>query len=593
MICVLLSVSTVILYFPVSGHPFINFDDNVYVTANSHVNSGLNWNNFKWAWTTTTEGNWHPLTWLSHQFDCQLFGLNAGAHHFVNLLLHCSNTLLVFLLLNRSTRAKWQSAMVAALFALHPLNVESVAWVAELKNLLCTFFFLLALGAYGWYAQNPQVKRYLSVFALFAMGLASKPMVITLPFVLLLIDFWPLGRVEGWTKPSPEFPLPQQRFSRLLLEKLPLFVLSAASAIITVMAQRTAGAVASLGSWTITLRLENAIHSYAMYFWRAFLPMDLALYYPALYLQLWEAGLAAVSLLAVSWVVYRFRAHHPYVVMGWLWFLGTLIPVIGLIQIGSQSMADRYAYIPLLGLFIAVVWAVADIAKSTTLDQRWLIAAAAVVLSAFSLITARQLHFWKSSEDLWAHTLHVTTNNFVAEEKLGNALRDVGRDDEALPHFFNAVEIQPDVTSARLILGESLLRHGRYSEAMEHLDAVVRLSKDPSDLCDAYDGLGIASAHIGDRARARQYFVRALQLNSGDQKSLYNLSLLETQEGIEKLSAEVSSHPTPVAYSNLGELFERVHKTAEAKGAYEHALRLNPNLAEAKLALQTLESTSQ
>ena len=593
MICILLAAATVSVYFPVLRYPFINFDDNVYVTGNSHVSTGLNWDNFRWAWTTTTAGNWHPLTWLSHELDCQVFGLYAGGHHRTNLLLHALNAVLLFWLLNRGTGARWASAMVSALFAVHPLNVESVAWVAERKNLLCTLFFLLALGAYGWYVRNPQVKRYLSVGVLFALGLASKPMVITLPFVLLLVDFWPLGRIQALSTPSPAFPVTQQRFLYLVVEKLPFMILSLASAIVTLVAQRTAGAVASFGGWTVSLRLENAIHSYATYLWRAFVPVGLAVFYPGLYLQAGEVGLALVFLVAIGWLVYRLRWGHPYVVMGFLWFLGTLIPVIGLLQVGNQSMADRYIYIPYIGLFIAVVWGVVDAAKSATLDRRWIIATAAVVLAALSLITARQLHFWRSSYDLWTRTLQVTVNNFVAEENLGNSLRDLGRDDEALLHFFNAVQIQPNVAAARLILGESLLRHRRYPEAIEHLSAVVRLSKDSSYLSDAYDGLGIASAQIGDQTRARQYFLQALQFEPQDQKSLYNLSLLETEEDIKKLSATVSSHPTADGYLHLGELLQRIHKTSEAKVAYENALRLDPDLEETKHALKELGDTNQ
>jgi tetratricopeptide (TPR) repeat protein len=588
LVCILLAAATVSIYFPVLRYPFINFDDNIYVTANSHVNTGLRWDNFRWAWTTTTAANWHPLTWLSHELDFQIFGFYAGGHHLTNLLLHVLNTVLLFWLLNRGTGARWASAMVAGLFALHPLNVESVAWVAERKNLLSAFFFLLALGAYGWYVRNPQVKRYLCVAVLFALGLASKPMVITLPFVLLLVDFWPLGRIQGRSTPSTAFPVTQRRFSYLVVEKLPLLALSLASAIITLIAQRTAGAVASLGGWTVSLRLENAIHSYAMYLWKAFVPLDLAVFYPGLYLKAWEVGLALVFLLATGWLVYRLRLRHPYVVLGALWFVGTLIPVIGLIQVGDQSMADRYTYIPYIGLFIAVVWGVADADKSAELDRRWIITIAAIVLGALSLLTAWQLHFWRSSYSLWTRTLQVTVNNFVAEEKLGNSLSDLGRDDEALPHFFNAVQIQPDVASARLTLGESLLRHRRYSEAIEHLSAVIRLSDDSSYLSDAYDGLGIVSAQIGDRTKARQYFVQALQVEPGDEKSLYNLSLLETEENINRLSAMASAHPTADGYLHLGELLQSIHKSSEAKVAYQNALRLNPNLEEAKHDLKDL-----
>jgi Flp pilus assembly protein TadD len=530
LICILLTAATASIYFPVRHYPFINFDDNLYVTDNSHVNTGLNWKNVRWAFTAMTAGNWHPVTWLSHEVDCQIFGLYAGGHHVTNLMLHGLNALLLFLLLSEGSGFRWRSAMVAALFAVHPLNVESVAWVAERKNLLSTLFFLLALGAYGWYVRNPQIKRYLCVAVLFVLGLASKPMVITLPFVLLLVDFWPLGRIEGWSTLSPVFPIPQRRYSYLLMEKLPLLFLSLASAIVTLMAQRTADAVWSFAGWTLGMRLGNAVHSYAMYLWRTFVPIGLTVQYPGLILQSWEVVLSLLFLLATGGLVYVLGVRRPYVVMGFLWFLGTLIPVIGLIQVGSQSMADRYAYIPCIGLFIAVVWGVADAAKPGELDRRWIVTAAAVALVAPSSLTMRQLHFWRSSYDLWTRTLQVTVNNFVAEENLAQTLTAHGRDDEALMHFLNAAQISPYNASARLNAGEALLRHSRYPEAIEHFSAVIRLTKDPSHLSYAYDGLGVASGESGDRARARRYFLQALQFAPEDPRIRHNFSLVNTEQ---------------------------------------------------------------
>jgi protein O-mannosyl-transferase len=587
MVCVLLAAAIFSVYFPVLRHPFLNYDDDVYVTSNPYVNTGLKWQNLKWASTALATGNWFPLTWVSHQLDCQIFGLYAGGHHLTNLLLHILNAVLLFWLLERATGARWRSAMVAALFALHPLNVESVAWVAERKNLLCTLFFLLTLAAYGWYVQHPQVKRYLGVAALFVLGLASKPMVITLPFVLLLIDYWPLGRIEGWSSPSAALPAPQQRFSRLQLEKVPLLALSAASAVITLIAQKKAEAVASLEHWTVVWRLENVVHGYAEYLWKTFFPNHLAVLYPALVYRASEIGMALLSLLAVGCLVWRVRSNPP-VVMGFLWFLGILVPVIGLVQVGAQSMADRYMYIPCIGIFIAVAWAIGHVGHRAFMDRRWALSAGFVVVAVLALLTTKQLKFWDSSYDLWTHTLQLTVNNFVAEENLASSLVALGRDDEALPHFLAAEQIVPQNVISRMNLGAALLHTGRYSDAIEHFQAIVSLSQDHSLLLGAYQGLGVADAKLGERAQARKYFLEALQIDHSDRISLYNLGLLETEEGIDKLSAAVSAHPTADGYLQLGQFLQSDNRISEALLAYQKALRLDPGLAEAKRALEAL-----
>lgn len=587
MICVLLATATFTVYFPLLRHPFVNYDDDVYVTSNPYVNSGFKWENVKWASTALTTGNWHPLSWMSHQLDCQIFGLYAGGHHLTSLLLHIINAVLLFWLLQHATGARWRSLMVAALFALHPLNVESVAWVAERKNLLCTLFFLLTLAAYGWYVQHPQIKRYLCVAALFVLGLASKPMVITLPFVLLLIDYWPLGRIEGWSSPSTVLPVPQQKFSRLLLEKVPLLALSAASAVITLSAQKRAESMASLEHWTVGWRLQNIVHGYAEYLWKTFFPNHLAVLYPAVVYRASEVGLALASLLAIGWLVWRTRLNPP-VMMGFLWFLGILVPVIGLVQVGAQSMADRYMYIPCIGIFVAVVWEIGHLSHQLLIGRRWTLAAGFAVVSAMAVLTANQLRFWNSSYDLWTHTLRVTVNNFVAEENLASSLVALKQVDEALPHFLAAEQIVPQNAVARMNLGAALLRTGRDGDAVEHFQAVITLSNDQTLLLGAYQGLGVAEAKLGDRAQARKYFLKALQVDHADRISLYNLGLLETEEGIEKLSAKVSAHPTAEGYLQLGEFLQSDNRLAEAQFAYQKALRLDPRLTEAKQALEGL-----
>jgi len=588
LISLLLALTTVGLYAPSFRHSFINYDDDAYVILNSHVNGGLSWQGVRWALTTNTQGNWHPLTWISHALDCQLFGLNAGGHHLTSVLLHALNVVLVFLLLTKVTAARGRSLLVAALFALHPLNVESVAWVAERKNVLCTLFFLLALAAYGWYARKPGVKRYLAVVALFVLGLASKPMVITLPCVLLVLDFWPLRRIKDWTTSSSTFPVPQLPFSKLVWEKMPMFALSFASAVITVMAQRSGNAIQK--ALPVTWRLENAVYGYAMYLWKALLPRGLAPYYPYALLAYWQVGLAAAFLLAIGVSLWKWGLRRPYLISGYLWFLGTLVPVIGIIQVGGQSRADRYTYIPLLGIFVAVVWGLSDIADFKRVGMRWRVAALAVVLAVLSLVTSRQLGYWRNSVDLWTHTLKVTQNNLVAEENLAVALGN--REDEALVHFENALRLHPDDPNALLSIGVELMRHRRLQEAAERFETVIRTSKDPDWLATAYRGLGAVSDLAGDRPKARENFLRALQLDPGNTADLYNLALVEAEEGADKLSVAVAAHPTAEGYLQLGQLLESAHKIPDAKAAYQKALQLNSNLAEAKQALHNLSASA-
>jgi len=440
--CLFLVFATLALYSPVGNHPFVNYDDESYVVHNAHVQAGLSWDTLTWAWTATENQNWHPLTWLSHALDCQLFGLNASGHHWTNVVIHTANVVFLFLLLLRATGARGPSLLVAALFAIHPLNVESVAWVAERKNVLSTLFFLLALGAYGWYAQKPGVRRYLALTLLFLLGLAAKPMVITLPFVLLLLDYWPLQRIEGWSAPAAAFRVPQSRFSRLVVEKLPLLVFSAASAVITIKAQ--GDVVVPVSVLPFFTRLEDAFYAYGMYLWKAFWPASLAVVYPhpGRTLAAWQPGLALLTIATVSAAVWKLRSTRPYLVVGWLWFLGTLVPVSGIVQVGMQVMADRYAYVPLLGIFVIVAFGTEQLALRFGMKPRSQMAAAAVVLMALSVISWRQIGYWQSNYDLWSHTVQVTKNNSIAERSLANALLAEGRFAEAMPHLSNANKLE-------------------------------------------------------------------------------------------------------------------------------------------------------
>lgn len=581
--CILLAVVTLALYSPVTEHPFTNFDDPVYVTENQHVRAGLNWHTIAWALTATEQANWHPLTWISHALDCQLYGMGAGGHHVSSVLLHALNTVLLFLLLVHVTGFTLRSAVVAALFALHPLNVESVAWIAERKNVLSMFFFLLALGAYGWYARQPDLKRYGVVAVLFALGLASKPMVITLPCVLLLLDYWPLGRVRGWTKPSTTFPVPQTTWARLMAEKAPLLVLSAASAIITVIAQQSGRAVVPLGHLSFQVRAQNALYSYAMYVAKVCWPVNLAVVYPHPLdkLTFVQLALSAFFLITVSASVWRERVKRPYLVTGWLWFLGTLVPVIGLVQVGAQGMADRYAYLPGIGLFLMLVWTASDWAEERSLSFRIVAAIPATVLVVLCALTFRQIGYWRSSYDLYAHTLEVTQDNFLVDDLMGNFFLKQGRP-EALQYFEAAANLAPRDPISHGALASNLQDRGDFQGAIREYNMVLRANPDATLEANVYASLGAIYRELGDYPTAREDSERALRLNPD-----------AVHERIRQISEVVAARPAAPRYFQLGLLLEGAGQPAEARSAYEQALRLNPQFGPARKALEALGEGKQ
>lgn len=592
VLCLLLVVATLALYNPVNRHPFVNYDDDRYVTENLHVHDGLTWDTIAWAFTATEQGNWHPLTWLSHALDWQLFHRNATGHHFTSLLIHAANAVLLFLFLAYATGRVGPSWLVAALFALHPINVESVAWVAERKNVLCTFFFFAALIAYSWYARKPDSRRYLAFAGLFALGLMSKPMVITLPVVLLLLDYWPLGRIRGLPSGTP--PIAQAPLSRLLVEKLPLLVLSAASAWITMQAQRAGGAMRSAAQFSLGVRLENALVAYATYLWKMIWPSHLAPLYPhpGASLPVWQLVISALVLLAVTVAVFRFRPRR-YLLTGWLWFLGTLVPVIGLVQVGDQAMADRYAYIPLVGIFVMLAWGAADLADSRQigLAARWI--PAACILLALALATNRQLSYWSSNYDLWTHALAVTDRNFIAQDNLGGALLLLDKPDEAYSHFQAAAQINPSDPMSHSNLGAYLQEHGRLPEAMEQYDRTISLTSDAGLLAATYANLGTAYRKLGEDGKARENYDQALRQNPNQSSAYLGLGqLLEKQnqldDAIRNYSKAVELNPTDTGFLLLGHALERVGRRAEALAAYQAALKLSPENPEAQHAVDAL-----
>jgi hypothetical protein len=525
-----LAVITLTLYSPVVHHPFIDYDDPDYVTQNPSVQSGLGWQFVKWSLATTTAGNWHPVTWLSHALDCQLFGLNAGGHHATSALLHAANGILLFLFLLNSTRAPGRSFLVAALFAVHPINVESVAWVAERKNVLCTFFFLLTLIRYCWYAGRPNVHRYLVVALLFIAGLASKPMAVTLPCVLILMDFWPLKRVHGFSEVAAKSDENKRRLSTLIVEKVPFFFLAAMSAVVTLIAQRTAGAMVTTENLPLNLRVGNALRADTLYLWKAMWPRGYAPFYPGDPLTGSQILVSFLILSAVTVFAYQQRVKRPYILFGWLWFLGTLVPVIGLIQVGGQAMADRYAYIPLIGIFVAIVWTVAEFLDSRAVGVGIRLPAVAFVILVFSVATWHQIGYWRSDYDLWHHASQVTKNNLIAEDGLGLALLGTLRYDEALLHFQNARRIRPTDPTSHLNIGIILQQKQNIQGAISEYETSISLTHEPVTLAIAYDNLGTIYQTTGDYSKARENFIHALKANPEETDALVKLGQLEAAQ---------------------------------------------------------------
>jgi len=592
VLSLLLAVATLALYNPVNQHPFVNYDDDRYLTENPHVRAGLTGETIRWAFTSTEQANWHPLTWLSHALDCQLFHLNAGGHHLTSLLIHVVNAVLLFLLLAYGTGRAGPSLLAAALFAFHPINVESVAWVAERKNVLCTFFFFLTIGAYGWYARKPDWKRYLLVAFLFACGLMAKPMVTTLPFVLLLLDYWPLGRVKGSFSGARN--LPQASWGRLAWEKIPLLALSAVSAAITMNAQQAGGAMRSATQFSFGVRLENALVAYGMYLWKAIWSLHLAPLYPHPGNSLggWQVAGSALLLVAISALAWWFRS-KPYLLIGWLWFLGILVPVIGLVQVGDQAMADRYAYIPLIGVFVMIAWTAADVAEWIKIPVAVPVLAAACVLIAMATVTYRQIGYWRSSYDLWSHTLAVTKRNFIAEDNLGGALLLEGKADEAYPHFQAAAQINPQDPMSHANLGTYLQEHGRLQEALQQYGATIGLTSDRGLLASAYANQGTAYRELGDFAKARESYDNAVRENPNQFNAYLGLGRLLEQEGdleeaIMNYSHSVELRPTDEGYTYLGYALEKANRLPEAMAAYRQALKISPDSKDAQKAAEGL-----
>jgi tetratricopeptide (TPR) repeat protein len=532
--CLLLLVLTVAVFWSVGGYKFISYDDGQYIVENRIVQDGLTWEGFRWAFVTDHASNWHPLTWLSHMLDVELFDLDAGKHHYSNLVFHAINAVLLFLVLWRMTRAPWRSWMVAALFAVHPLHVESVAWVAERKDVLSGFFWFLTMGAYLLFVKRSGVVTYCAVLLLFSLGLMAKPMLVTLPFVLLLLDYWPLGRWRGrgpLLQQHPQNPSGQQTAEpRLILEKVPLFALAGLSSFITYFIQQRSEAVSLLEATALSTRIENAVYSYGAYIGKMVWPLDLAFFYPYPESSLpgWKVAASLFMILALSLFFVRKAGKYPYLLVGWLWFLGTLVPVIGLIQVGLQGMADRYTYIPLTGVFIVICWGAYDLLSRWKFRKVVIPSISMTLLIALVGISRTQTETWENNVALYTHALKVTANNYLAHTNLAKALVQQDQYDEALTHLLLAQRISPVDPTINYALGVLLVSKKDYQGAMVYLRKAAVGS---SQQATVYVRMGEASEGLRDYSGAKNYYQQALRTEPDNLDALNNMGIVHARLG--------------------------------------------------------------
>jgi protein O-mannosyl-transferase len=594
LMSLLLIIVTCTVYWQVGSNQFVNFDDGKYILENPHVRTGLTAEGFIWAFSSTYASNWHPLTWLSHMLDVQLFGLNPGPHHIVNVLFHAVNTVLLFLLLLRMTGAYWQSVFVAALFALHPLHVESVAWVAERKDVLSAFFWMVTLLLYAWYVKRPGRMRYMLTLCSFALGLMSKPMLVTLPIVLLLLDYWPLGRLQfgqaGLLTRKDAASANQKPFPwSLLWEKVPFFALTAASSIVTIYAQHKGGAMSSIKAVPLTFRFINALWSYVLYLVKMIWPVNLAVLYPLPPTLTIAQGMIAAAILAlISFLVIRSAKRHPYFLVGWLWYLGTLVPVIGLVQVGSQSMADRYTYLPLIGIFIMLAWGMRIAAGNDRIRRAALSTAAIVLLIACTAITWLQLGYWKNSITLFSHAAESVPDNCIAHEALGLVLAKSGRFDEAITQYSESLRIWPEYDRALIGMGNVLVRQGRLDEAAVYANRALRLKPDSSE---AHFLLGFVLMNQGRNDEALEHYFAGLRSDPENEGIHHVIGVIlgsqgKLDESIEQFNEALRIKPDYAeAHYGLGIALLRQGHVDESIMHFTEALRLKPDFAQARLSL--------
>jgi tetratricopeptide (TPR) repeat protein len=570
LIGIVLCTLTLAVYWQVGNHQFLSFDDNVYVTANPHVANGITGRNIIWALTAVDAGNWHPLTWLSHMTDVQLFGMNPRAHHLTNVVLHTLSALLLSLLLVRLTGERWQSAFVAALFALHPLHVESVAWVAERKDVLSGLFWLLTLFAYAEYARSRKLLFYGLSLCCFVLGLMAKPMLVTLPVIMLLLDFWPLARYE--TKKS---------VVALIQEKIPFFVCSLFSVLITLYAQHKGGAIGTLSEFPFAHRAQNALVAYAAYIGKTLWPHNLAVYYPfPSYIPLWQVIGALFILTVLSVTVLQSRKRHPYLAVGWFWFVITLLPVIGLIQVGDQAMADRYSYIPLIGLGLMAAWGFPDLIQRAPYRKPVAALLAGTLVIASAAVTWQQLGYWQNNISLYRHDLRVTAGNNKMHYNLGLALQTEGDLDGAIQNYQEAIRINPSLADSHNNLGVALQAKGYLDPAIREFQAALRINPNYSN---AHINLGAVLQTRGNLDEAILEYQKALLIDPNDTDAHYNLGIVLQAKGnldgaIQEYREALRTNPNHMkAYSNLGIVLFMQGDLDGAIRSFQASLNISPH----------------
>ena len=563
-VCLFLVVSVLAVFWQVRGHEFLTYDDPDYVTKNPHIRDGISPQAVLWALTSGYAANWHPLTWISHMIDVQLYGMDPGGHHLTSVWIHAASALLLFLTLKRMTRRLWPSAFVAALFALHPLHAESVSWIAERKDVLSGFFWILTMWCYAAHAEKRSTGTYLALLLSFAVGLMAKQMLVTLPFVLLLLDYWPLNRLRLPGAPVGPAKDSQARegtgggssAGRVIREKIPLIALTVISSVTIYLVQQGGGAMSTRDLLPLGARVSNAIVSYMVYIEKTIWPSGLAIFYPhpGSTLTLWTTGVSALILLVVTGFVLFKGRRYPYLPVGWFWYLGTLVPVIGLVQVGIQARADRYTYLPIIGLFIMVAWGLPDLLSGWRNRKELLAGGVLAALASCIYLTATQTAYWRDNSSVFGHAVEVVENNFLAHNDLGSALEKKGEIDAAIAHYREAIRLKPDFVLAQSNLGAALGRQGKFDEAISHLQEAIRLKPDHAG---AHNNLGIVYAIKGKDSDAAREFSEAVRIDP-DQAD---------------------------AHFNLGVLLARQGRLDEAITHYERALEINPSQENARNAL--------
>jgi protein O-mannosyl-transferase len=590
MLSLALIVVTIAVYWQVGNHEFLLFDDHAYITENPHVAGGLTRSNIIWAFTSVHAANWHPITWLSHMTDVQLYGINPRGHHLTNVIIHTISTVFLFLLLSRLTRSIWQSLFVATLFSLHPLHVESVAWVAERKDVLSALFCFITLLMYSVYVNKRKITPYLLAILFYVLGLMSKPMLVTLPLVMLLMDFWPLDRYrhEEYGQGFPQF---SDRLMALIKEKIPFLACSLFSAIITVYAQHRGGAIDSLEVIPLGLRFENAITVYVKYIFKSFWPNNLAFFYPfPSSIAIWQVICSLLFLLLVSAATIRAMRQYPYLMVGWFWFLVTLLPVIGLIKVGAQSMADRYSYIPMTGLLIMTAWGASDLTKGLRYRKSILSLLSGALIIVSATLTWKQLGYWQNDDSLCRHALKVTTGNYFAHNNLGTVLiKNPGNLDAAINEFQEAVAINPNYTFLRINLARALAQRGDLDAALKECQKALTSNL---DLYEAHLEIGNILSEKGDLDTAINEYHKALAINPDSSEAHYNLGIALSQKGdldatIKEYQEAIRINPIDyMAHINLGITLSNKGNVDAAIQEFKEVLMINPNDAKAQTNLE-------